>query len=128
MTDLGFKVYMNMEYESVLEKVTEALMVEGFGVLTEIDVKNTLKKKLGVEFRPYKILGACNPTLAFQALSANPDVGMFLPCNATVSQEEDGRVLVSLIDPTVIMDDPALSDVAKEASERLGRVAKSLAN
>lgn len=128
MTDLGIKVYLNMEYEDVLEKVTEALKVEGFGVLTEIDVKATLKKKINVDFRPYKILGACNPALAYRALSANPDVGMFLPCNATVSLEDDGRVLVSLIDPTVIMDDPAMSDIAQEAGERLERVAKSLAN
>jgi len=128
MTDLGYKVYLNTDYEAALEKVTEALLVEGFGVLTEIDVKATLKKKLDIDFRPYKILGACNPALAYRALSAEPDVGMLLPCNVTVSQEEDGRILVSLVDPLEMLEDPALSDVAQEASERLGRVANLLVN
>ena len=104
MTNLGNKVYLDMAYETALVKVTEALKVEGFGVLTEIDVKATLKNKLDVDFRPYKILGACNPPLAYQALSANPDVGMLLPCNVTVAQEEDGRILVSLIDPMQLLE------------------------
>ena len=128
MTDLGYKVYLNTDYEAALEKVTEALLVEGFGILTEIDVKATLKKKLDIDFRPYKILGACNPALAYRALSAEPDVGMLLPCNVTVSKEEDGRILVSLVDPLEMLEDPALSDVAQEASERLGRVANLLVN
>ena len=93
MADIGMKVMLNMDYDSALETVTEALKTEGFGVLTEIDVKATLKKKLDVAFRPYKILGACNPPLAFKALSAAPDAGMLLPCNVTVSQEEDGRIV-----------------------------------
>ncbi|MDX1415866.1 MAG: DUF302 domain-containing protein [Candidatus Promineifilaceae bacterium] len=127
MTDLGIKVYMNMPYDAVLEQVTEALKEEGFGVLTEIDVKSTLKEKLNVSFRRYKILGACNPGLAYRALNTNPDVGMLLPCNVTVAQEEDGRILVSLIDPTALLNDPALDEVAQEAGERLERVALSLA-
>lgn len=128
MSDIGMKVTLDMDYDSALDRVTEALKAEGFGILTEIDVKATLKKKIDVDFRPYKILGACNPPLAHQALSTAPDVGMLLPCNVTVSQEEDG-VLVSIVDPLAmlgVMVDPALDGVAREANERLQRVAKSL--
>ena len=131
MADIGIKVTLDMDYEPALEKVTEALMDEGFGILTEIDVKTTLKNKLDVDFRPYKILGACNPPLAHKALSTAPDVGMLLPCNVTVSEESDGRVLVSIIDPLAMMGfmvDPALDEVAQEANERLGRVAQALAS
>ena len=130
MADIGIKVPLDLDYDSVLEKVTEALKVEGFGVLTEIDVKATLKKKLDVDFRPYKILGACNPALAHRALLTAPDVGMLLPCNVTVAQEEDGRVSVSIIDPLAMMGlmvDPALDEIAQEANERLSRVAQALA-
>ena len=131
MTDIGIKVFMDSDYESTLVKVTEALKAEGFGVLTEIDVKATLKNKLDVDFRPYKILGACNPPLAHRALSTAPDVGMLLPCNVTVSQEADGRTLVAIIDPLAMMGfmvDPALDEVAEEANERLNRVAQALAS
>ena len=126
---LGFHVYLESEYETALVQVTEALKAEGFGVLTEIDVKATLKKKIDVDFRPYKILGACNPPLAHRALSAVPEVGLLLPCNVTVSQEEDGRILVSIINPEMMMgvvDDPALEDVARDAKERLERVTAAL--
>jgi len=129
MTEIGMKIILEMEYESALDAVTEALKAEGFGVLTEIDVKATLKNKLDVDFRPYKILGACNPPLAYRALSTAADVGMLLPCNVTVSQEEDGHTLVSIIDPLSMMGfmaDPALDEVAQEAKERLDRVAKAL--
>ena len=129
MAEIGMKVTLEMDYEAALEKVTEALMAEGFGVLTEIDVKATFKKKLDVEFRPYKILGACNPPLAYKALSNAPDAGMLLPCNVTVSQEEDGCTLVSIIDPLAVIGflvDPALDDVAREANDRLRRVAQAL--
>jgi uncharacterized protein (DUF302 family) len=131
MADIGMKVTLALDYESALDKVTEALKAEGFGVLTEIDVKATFKKKLDTEFRPYKILGACNPSLAYKALINAPDTGMLLPCNVTVSQEEDGRVLVSIIDPLTMMavlGDPALDEVAQEANERLRRVAQELAS
>jgi uncharacterized protein (DUF302 family) len=130
MSDIGMKVTLDMDYESALERVTEALKAEGFGILTEIDVKTTLKKKIDVDFRPYKILGACNPPLAHRALSTTPDVGMLLPCNVTVSQEEDG-VLVSIVDPLAmlgVMVDPGLDDVAKDANERLQRVAQALSS
>ena len=127
---LGMTVLLNTDYETALAKVTEALKAEGFGVLTEIDVKATWKKKIDVDFRPYKILGACNPPLAHRALSIAPEVGLLLPCNVTVSEEDNGQILVNIINPYMMMsvvDKPALSAVADEAKERLEQVAKSLA-
>lgn len=129
MAELGLTVKLHTDYETALQKVTEALKVEGFGVLTEIDVKATLKKKLDVDFRPYKILGACNPPLAYRALSAAPEVGLLLPCNVTVAQVDDG-IEVSIIDPLGMMgfvQHPDLEPVAEEARQRLERVAKALA-
>ncbi len=126
----GIQVMLDTDYETALEQVTEALKTEGFGVLTEIDVKATLKKKLDVDFRRYKILGACNPSLAYKALSAAPDVGLLLPCNVTVSEEENGQILVNIIDPEMMMSvitNPALTEVACDAKERLNRVAQALA-
>ena len=128
-TPLGFDVYLNSSYDEAITAVTEELKKEGFGVLTEIDVKATLKKKLDVDFRPYKILGACNPTLAHKALSLVPQVGLMLPCNVTVSQEEDGRILVSIINPQQmlgVVDNPDLEAVACDAEEKLKRVAAAL--
>lgn len=125
----GIQVMLDTDYETALEQVTEALKTEGFGVLTEIDVKATLKKKLDVDFRRYKILGACNPSLAYKALSAAPDVGLLLPCNVTVSEEENGQILVNIIDPEMMMSvitNPALTEVACDAKERLNRVAQAL--
>ena len=126
---LGFDVYLNTNYEAAITAVTVELQKEGFGVLTEIDVKATLKKKLDVEFRPYKILGACNPTLAHKALSLAPQVGLLLPCNVTVAEEADGRIHVSIIDPQQmlgVVDHPELEAVACDAEERLRRVATAL--
>jgi uncharacterized protein (DUF302 family) len=126
---IGFTVRMHTNYETALDRVIAALKVEGFGVLTEIDVKDTLKKKLDVDFRPYKILGACNPPLAYRALSAAPEVGLLLPCNVTVSLAEDGIVDVSLVDPMVmlgIIEDEELKSVAEEARQRLERVSAAL--
>lgn len=131
MTTIGINVYLDTDYESALEKVTAELQKEGFGVLTEIDVRATFKKKLDVDFRPYKILGACNPSLAHKSLSAAPEVGLLLPCNVTVSEEADGRILVSLIDPEIMLgfvQNPALEAVAHDAKERLTRVADALGN
>jgi uncharacterized protein (DUF302 family) len=128
-TQLGIHVTLAADFETALARVAAALKTEGFGVLTEIDVKDTLKKKLDVEFRPYKILGACNPPLAHRALSAAADVGLLLPCNVTVSQPEPGRVEIALIDPLSmlsLMDNPDLQAVAAEAHARLERVAQSL--
>jgi uncharacterized protein (DUF302 family) len=128
---LGMTVFLDTEYDTALAQVADALKTEGFGILTEIDVKATLKKKIDVDFRPYKILGACNPPLAHKALSAAPEVGMLLPCNVTVSQEDDGKILVSIINPYMmlgVVENPALTDIAKEAAERLERVVQTLAS
>lgn len=128
-TQLGLTVRLNTTYEAALTRVIEALKVEGFGVLTEIDVKTTLKQKLDVDFRPYKILGACNPPLAYRALTAAPEVGLLLPCNVTVAQADDGLVDVALIDPLMMMSvmaDPALPPIAAEARARLERVVAAL--
>lgn len=126
---LGIYVHMKVDYETALGQTIEALKAEGFGVLTEIDVKETLKKKLGVDYLPYKILGACNPPLAYRALTAAPEVGLLLPCNVTVRQLEDGSIEVALIDPLMMMgviNNPALKPIADEARARLERVALSL--
>jgi uncharacterized protein (DUF302 family) len=126
---IGFTVQVSTDYETTLVNTVEALKAEGFGVLTEIDVKETMKKKLGVDFAAYKILGACNPPLAHRALSAAPEVGLLLPCNVTVRQLEDGMVEVGLIDPLAMMavvENPELAAVAEEARARLERVALAL--
>ncbi len=129
-TEMGMKVRLTGGFEAVRSRVVEALKAEGFGVLTEIDVEKTLREKLDVGFRPYRILGACNPSLAHRALSAAPDVGLLLPCNVTVSQEEDGSVVVALVDPMKMlgmMEGDALKPIAVEARARLERVAAALA-
>lgn len=126
---LGLTTTLQVDYATALQRVTDALKTEGFGVLTEIDVKETLKKKLDVDFHPYKILGACNPMLAHRALSAAPEVGLLLPCNVTVSEVEAGRVQVSIIDPLMMMsvvEGAALQPIAQEARERLNRVIAAL--
>ena len=128
MSEFGFQSKLNLPYEKALEKVTEALKAEGFGVLTSIDVKETMKKKLEVDFRKYTILGACNPPLAHKALTARPDVGLLLPCNVIVYEEGDGTI-VNIIDPlsmTSFIQDPALDSVADEAAKRLKRVAAAI--
>ncbi len=126
---LGLTVRLNKNFDEALARVTAALKVEGFGVLTEIDVKETLKKKLDVDFRPYKILGACNPPLAYRALSTVPEVGLLLPCNVTLSYVADNVTEVSIIDPLSMLgfiNHPDLEPVAEEARARLDRVAKAL--
>lgn len=128
-TALGMNAYLTTDFDTAVEQVTAALKEEGFGVLTEIDVQTTLKNKIDVDFRPFKILGACNPALAHRALSTAPEVGLLLPCNVTVSLEEDGRVLVSIIDPELMLgfaNVPALADIACDAKERLQRVVNAL--
>ncbi len=127
---LGIVIHLKTDFNSALKRTTEALKVEGFGVLTEIDVKATLKQKLDVDFRPYKILGACNPPLAYRALRAAPEVGLLLPCNVTVTETEPGDVEVSLMDPLVMVgvtDQPELKPIADDARARLERVAAALA-
>src|SRR5512144_2030402 len=98
-SSLGLSVRLHTDWETALQRVTAALKAEGFGVLTEIDVRETFKKKLDVDFRPYKILGACNPPLAYRALSTVPEVGLLLPCNVTVSYVEDNVTEVAIVDP-----------------------------
>ena len=130
-TALGTAVRVNTDYSSTLARVIEALKTEGYGVLTEIDVKDTLKKKLGVDFRSYKILGACNPSLAHRALTIAPETGLLLPCNVTISQVEEGVTEVALIDPLAmlgIIPNPDLRPIAEEAKARLDRVAAALRN
>lgn len=128
---LAFQVKLPEPPDAVEEKVAQALEGEGFGVLTRIDVRATLKEKLGADFRPYVILGACNPPLAHQALSNEPLVGMMLPCNVTVEEHEGGS-LVSIANPDAILavgqlaENAVVCDVASEARARLERVAEAL--
>lgn len=130
-TRYGFGTTLRgIAFEAAVERVTEALENESFGVLTEIDVRETLRKKLDVEFRPYVILGACNPPLAKRALEAEPDIGLLLPCNVIVEQQEEGRVHVAIADPKAmfaLVDNAAVAPVAEEAEERLRRVVGALA-
>ena len=116
-------------FDEAIERATAALKTEGFGVLTEIDVKATLKKKLGVDFRRYQILGACNPPFAHQTLEAEAWIGLMLPCNVVVQETTDGQVAVGVINPLVAMqgvNNPALGPVAKEVTEKLRRVIETL--
>ena len=113
------------DFDSVVARVKEALKAEGFGVLTEIDVAGTLKAKIDKDFRPYRILGACNPAFAYEALSAEPHIGVMLPCNVIVQRHDDGVVEVSSIDPAATMDavqNPALAAVADKVRAALERV------
>ncbi len=115
----------NLSYEDALIKITEELKKEGFGVLTEIDVRETLKKKLDVDFRKYKILGACNPPFAYKALMTEDKIGTMLPCNVIVQETKESKVEVSVINPLVSMQsvkNPELESVADQVSEKLKRV------
>lgn len=126
---LGLTVRLKDNFSDAVARVTEALKSEGFGVLTEIDVKETMKKKLGEEMSPYKILGACNPPLAHRALTIAPEVGLLLPCNVVVRQVEGGDTEVSLVDPMgmmAVVGKPALQPIAQEARTRFERVAEAL--
>lgn len=127
--DYGMRTRLAVPYEEAVRRTTEALKAEGFGVLTEIDVEATLRKKLGAEFRRYVILGACNPALAHRALTAEVEIGLLLPCNVIV-YEEDGETVVSIADPRAMLEiarSPALEPIAAEARQRLGRALAALA-
>ena len=123
--EYGLHLTLDLPYDDAVEQTTLALKEEGFGVLTEIDVKATMKKKLDKDFRRYVILGACNPPLAYQALTAELNIGLLLPCNVIVYETTEGGSAVSIVDPLAMMSvtgSEALDQVAKEANTRLNRV------
>jgi uncharacterized protein (DUF302 family) len=132
MTELSYgfeRRLAGVGFDDAVEKVTTALKSEGFGVLTAIDVKDTLEKKLAVEFRRYVILGACNPSLAHRALAADPQIGLLLPCNVVVQEAPEGGVVVSILDPRAMSSlsgNPEIAAVAEEADRRLRRAMASL--
>ena len=120
----GFSVQVSCGFDEAIDKVTEALKSEGFGVLTEIDVKATLKKKIDVDRKPYTILGACNPQLANQALNADPDIGLLLPCNVVVREEDNGAITVAFMDPNAVLGLVEQSGVEQLAGEVRGKLEK----
>ncbi|WP_437556701.1 DUF302 domain-containing protein [Acidithiobacillus sulfuriphilus] len=130
MTIYAFSTTTTGSFPAALAKVTEALKAEGFGVLTEIDVAATFKAKLGIDSRPYKILGACNPQFAHQAIAADPDIGLLLPCNVIVREETDGQVTVGFMDPAAVLGmvgNPQVTALGEAVRARLLRVRDSVA-
>lgn len=125
----GFSVTINANMQQAEEKVREALMAEGFGVLTEIDVQKVMKAKLDIDRSGYKILGACNPNLAHQAIEAEPDIGLLLPCNVLLREEADGKTSVGFMDPMAVLgmvDNAHIAEVAPMVQGKLKNVAASL--
>lgn len=125
----SFGKTVELRYEQAIERVTEELAKEGFGVLTEIDVAATLKKKLGKEMPPYMILGACNPQFAHRALEAEPQIGALLPCNVVVRQDRAASTIVEIMDPRAVLtlvERPEIAEIAGEVRERLERVLAAL--
>ncbi len=132
MTDLGAEIHLNAAFDTAIDRTVAALAAEGFGVISRIDLDRAFHEKLGLDFRRYTILGACNPKLAHAALSARPEVGLLLPCNVTVEQAGDGAV-VRIVDAAAMLsagslaEEPAFKALAEDASGRLARVAAALA-
>jgi uncharacterized protein (DUF302 family) len=128
MADIGMKRTVKASYDEALARIPELLKEEGFGVLTRIDVRQTLKEKIGVDFRRYQILGACNPRFAHQALTTEIGIGVLLPCNVAVWEGDDGRTVVAAVDPlqTIAAQDPRLREVAGQVRERLERALSKL--
>ena len=126
----GFTVAVKGSFDAVVARVTEELKKEGFGVLMELDIAGTLKAKIGVEKRPYKILGACNPKLANQAIDAEPDIGLLLPCNVIVREDDKGQVIVGFMDPQAVLglvERKELESLGSEVRAKLMRVRDALA-
>jgi len=129
MSNFGFGKVVDSGFEDAVQQVTEALAKEGFGVLTVIDVQATLKAKLDIDMRGYRILGACNPKLASQAISAVPDIGLLLPCNVLVREDDEGRVHVEFMDPGAVLglvDDPRVDPLAEQVKHKLENVLAAL--
>lgn len=124
-----FTRVVDLGFDDAIAKVTQALQEHGFGILTEIDVKATLKRKLDVDFRPYRILGACNPKMAYQALQVEAKIGTMLPCNVVIEQSADGKVEISAVDPVASMsaiDNPKLGAIANEVRDMLRKAVEAV--
>ena len=125
----GFNIQVKGSFDDTVKRVTEALKTEGFGVLTDIDVQATMKAKLGIDGKPYRILGACNPPLAHKAISADPDIGLLLPCNVVVREDAAGKIIIGFMDPIAVLkltDNPGVTEIAKDVRARLERVRDQL--